>query len=136
MPPPRAGENAASLHRRSVYLKKGVKMKTMMRVAVAVLALGVGVQANAANVWRQNLLLKSIIASPGGVTLFLEASEPVCGPSGDQFNLSVNVNGQTADSVKMLVSIAMAALTTGRTLDVFADTAVAGCPIQLVRIVQ
>ena len=109
-------------------------MRTMMRAALVILGLGLGSQAMAAYAWKTNLPIEGIIPHPSGVLLMLTASDPNCGVSGNQFNAVINANGQTADGVKMILSVALVALTTGRTVDVVVDTSIAGCPVQQIRI--
>ena len=113
------------------------------RVAVAalgsaVLALaGLAQPAHAANVWMGPIPITSVITNgAGGFLLLLNLSDPACGSSGNQFNVVVNVNGQTADGAKSALATVLTALALGKSVSVVVDDTQYGCPIQQVRIDQ
>jgi hypothetical protein len=102
--------------------------KTMLMTGL--LALPWSATALAANAWKTNLPVHSIVAHQAGFILILEASDPACGPSGNQFYVEPNLNSQTAEGVKRLMSLAMLAIATGRTVNALVDTSINGCPVQ------
>lgn len=106
--------------------------KTMLIGSLLALPWSAG--ALAANAWKTNFPVQSIIAHQAGFILILEASDPACGPSGNQFWVEPNLNSQTAEGVKRVLAVAMMAMATGRTVNVLVDTAVAGCPVQQLQV--
>ena len=91
--------------------------------------------AVAANAWTAELQIQGIISNPqGGFLLLLPASNPACGSSGNQFNVSVGVNSVTADGAKVALALAMTAYAMGKPVVVLFDGAIAGCPVQQVYI--
>jgi hypothetical protein len=110
-------------------------MSRISSLCLLLLALSFSAGASAANVWKNNLPVSSIMTYPNGdFLLILEASDPNCGPSGNLFYVLSGLNGQTADGVKAALAMALTAFTSGKTVSVYTDTAVSNCPVQLVRI--
>ena len=110
-------------------------MKSVL-AAAAVVALAVLSQTvNAANAWKSSLSISSILNNlDGGFLLLLPAGDPACGPSGDHFNVDPSINGQTADSVKTTLALVLTAYATGKTINIYADDTLPGCPVQLVQV--
>jgi hypothetical protein len=104
--------------------------KWLATVAVVAAAAGLSPDALASNAWKSGFPVHSIVAHPFGFILILEASDPACGPSGNQFYVQAGLNSQTADGVKSILAVAMLALSTGRTVNALVDTAISGCPVQ------
>jgi hypothetical protein len=93
--------------------------------------------SNAANAWFNPLPISSILNNlDGGFLLVLPASDPSCGPSGNHFNVDPGVNGQTTDSVKTTMALVLTAFAMGKTITIYADHALPGCPVQLVLLNQ
>jgi hypothetical protein len=91
--------------------------------------------ALAANVWRGPYPVSSIINGPnGGFLLLLEASNPNCGLSGNQFNVNPGQNSVTADGVKAALAVALMAVASGRPISIVVDDTIAGCPVQQIRL--
>jgi hypothetical protein len=104
---------------------------------VTVSMMGFSNAAQAANAWKTNLPISSILNNlDGGVLLLLPASDPACGSSGNQFNITANRNGQTAESVKTTLAIVWMAYSLGKTINIYVDNTLPGCPVQLVQINQ
>ena len=110
-------------------------MKTVLAAAcVAALALP-SKTVTAANAWKYSLTISSFVNNlDGGFLLFLPANDPACGASGNQFNVDPGANGQTVESVKTTLALVLTAYATGKTINIYTDNAVAGCPIQLVQV--
>ena len=110
-------------------------MSRIASCAALLVLLSFGASASAANVWKNNLPISSIMTYPNGdFLLVLPASDPNCGPSGNLFYVLAGQNGQTAEGLKAALAMALTAFTTGKTVSVYADTAVGNCPVLLVQI--
>jgi len=48
--------------------------------------------------------------------------------------VQAGLNGQTAEGVKATLAVALTALSMGKTVNTFVDTAINGCPVQLLQI--
>jgi hypothetical protein len=107
---------------------------TLLRMLLT-LVVFTSVDATAANSWKTNFPVASVISlANGGFILLLEASDPACGPSGNQFYVQAGLNGQTAEGVKVTLAVALTALSSGRTVNALVDTAINGCPVHLLQI--
>ena len=111
-------------------------MKSAIRGLLLSLAmLAVATDATAANAWKSNYLVYSVVSlNNGGFILLLEASDAACGPSGNQFYVQAGSNGMTADGVKSTLAVVLTALAMGRTVNALVDTTLGGCPVQLAQI--
>lgn len=90
---------------------------------------------HAANAWSASLPIEAIITNPaGGFLLLLPASNPSCGSSGNQFNVTAGVNSMTAEGAKAALAAVMTAYALGKPVIVLFDSAIAGCPVQQVYI--
>jgi hypothetical protein len=98
--------------------------------AALIAALTVAPATLAANQWTQSMPIAGIINHSGGFLVLMEASNPSCGSSGNQFNVSIGQNGMSADGAKSALAVVLAALATERPIIVLFDPAIAGCPIQ------
>jgi hypothetical protein len=91
--------------------------------------------AMAVGSWKSNFPVQSIVTlNNGGFILLLEASDPACGNSGNQFYVQAGLNGQTAEGVKSALAVALTAVATGKTVSAFVDTAISGCPVQYLQL--
>ena len=90
-------------------------------------------RANAAIELSALLPIRAIYTNPqGGFLLILEASNPACGSSGNQFNVFVGQVGMTADGAKSALAAVLTAYAVGKPVRVYFDPAIVGCPIQQV----
>ena len=91
--------------------------------------------ANAAIQISPSMPIAGIYTSPqGGFLLILEASNPACGPSGNQFNVYVGQVGMTADGARGALAAVLTAFALGKPIRVYFDPTIAGCPIQQVNL--
>ena len=70
----------------------------------------------------------------GSFLLILEASNPACGSSGNQFNVSIGQVGMTADGAKAALAAVLTAYAIGQPIRVYFDPAIAGCPVMQVNL--
>jgi hypothetical protein len=107
-------------------------------VGCALVAGAVYSSANASNAWIGPLPVSSVISNPDGGFLLLlnSASDPACGPSGNQFNAIPNVNGMTTDGAKAALAVLLTALALNKQVSIVRDDTQSGCPIAQVRVDQ
>ena len=91
-------------------------------------------QISAANTWKSNFPVHSVVAHQNGFELVLEASDPACGPSGNLFTVQEGLNDQSAEGVKRLLAVALFAMATGKTVNALVDTSISGCPVQQLQV--
>jgi hypothetical protein len=109
--------------------------KRVAQMLLTMVVFAGGHQAVAAGSWKSNFPVKSVITlNNGGFILLLEASDPACGSSGNQFYVQTGLNGQTTEGVKVALAVALTAFSTGRTVNAYVDTAINGCPVQYLQI--
>ena len=81
------------------------------------------------------LPIGGILTNPqGGFLLLLNASNPACGSSGNQFNVWVGTfpGAMTSDGAKGALAVAMTAYSLGKPIRVYFDPAISGCPVSQV----
>jgi hypothetical protein len=110
-------------------------LKQFTQTLLTMIVFASGQQAVAANSWKSNFRVQSIVSlNNGGFILMLQASDPACGASGNQFYVQAGLNGQTAEGVKIALAVALTAFSTGKTVNAYVDTAINGCPVQYLQI--
>ena len=130
------GECKLQEENQPVDIKQEKDMKLALSITAAILV-AFSHTSNAANAWYSPLPITSILNNlDGGFLMLLSASDAACGPSGNQFHVDPAVNGQTTDSVKTTLAIVLSAFAMGKTITVYADNAIPGCPVQLVMVNQ
>jgi hypothetical protein len=109
------------------------KRKKTSLIAAVLCCMATIQAAEAANAWSAELNIEGVITNPaGGFLLLLPASNPACGSSGNQFNVTVGVNSLTADGAKVALAQVLTAYAMGKKIIVLFDSAIAGCPVQQV----
>jgi hypothetical protein len=89
--------------------------------------------AEAAIELSPSLQINAIFSNPqGGFLMLLPASNPACGPSGNQFNVFVGQLSVTADGAKGALATALMAYAMNIPIRVYFDPALPGCPVQQV----
>ena len=110
------------------------RMKSM--VASTLISLGSLVAANTASAAIElspQLPISGILTNPqGGFLMLLTASNPACGSSGNQFNVTIGAAGMTAEGAKSALAAALTAYALGKPVRVYFDPALPGCPVQMV----
>ena len=86
--------------------------------------------AGAAEVLVGPLQISAVITNPqGGFLLLATATQPGCGPSGNQFNAWVGASYMTADGMKGALAVVLAAYAMGKPIKFYYNNALTGCPI-------
>jgi len=80
--------------------------------------------------------IEAIYTGPNGnFLLIMEASNPACGSSGNQFNVYIGQVGMTADGAKAALAAVLTAYALDKPIRVYFDPAIAGCPVQQVSLI-
>lgn len=90
-------------------------------------------RAHAAIELSPSVPISAVLTNPsGGFLSLLPASNPACGSSGNQFNVSIGQVGMTADGAKSALAVALTAYALSVPIRVYFDPSIAGCPVQQV----
>jgi len=101
-----------------------------------VLILFASPHAVAAITFKGPVTISGIYGLPdGGFLLLLPGgTDAACGSSGNQFHVEPSQVGQSIDGVKSALAIALSAFSLGKTINIYYDNTISGCPVQQIGI--